>query len=394
MTGGLVFGPPAWLPERIEDTFDFKGKAVETPVGTGVATTFLAEREAQISFLERIGIGRASATIPGLVEQLRAAPATAGAEKGGLHLVLNLMPTQPEYAMASALSRLALDDLSTGVDALSNAARYTWIVMDRQDFRMRRLWRRAIRARAVADHNAAVKKRFRFRYLLNRYPQGDPTILLRTLFRKKLPVGAMPTTQGVLMVDPVSCWAVGRWLRTGQTFTDRPVQLFATEHESPRLVLGRIGEPLAEFCQRHKVSPEGMQVIVNGMLSGREVDPQAARIDSQTESVTLRSRPDIEPPAPCIACGWCVDVCPTDLQPISLLQLAQRLSTREPDGPPPAVDQKLAGSPSAREARHCVGCGLCSYVCPTRLPLMRETLRLKQFAAAASSDTRQLRESR
>src|ERR1051325_5231735 len=86
MQGGLVFGPPAWMPERIENTFDFKGKPVEASVGSGVATTFLAERDAQISFLERIGIGRASPMIPGLVEQLR-----AGGERPA-HLVLNLLP--------------------------------------------------------------------------------------------------------------------------------------------------------------------------------------------------------------------------------------------------------------------------------------------------------------
>ena len=198
---------------------------------------------------------------------------------------------------------------------------------------------------------------------------------MRSLFRKRLGVGEMPTKVGVLLVDPVSCWVIGRWLRTGQTFTDRPVQLFEQE-KGPRLVLGRIGETLREFCLRHQVEIAGQQVIVNGMLSGRDVSGLDARIESHTEAVTIRPQPDIETPTACIACGWCIDVCPTSLRPIHLMQLAQRVPS----------NGDYASTREERESLHCVGCGLCSYVCPTRLPLMRETLRLRDAVIAAGSE--------
>jgi electron transport complex protein RnfC len=152
------------------------------------------------------------------------------------------------------------------------------------------------------------------------------------------------------------------------------VQLF-TPDAAPRLVLGRIGETIGEFCHRHHVDAGDRQVIVNGMLSGREATEVDARIESNTEAVTVRPRPDMEAASACLSCGWCVDVCPTSLRPIHLLQLAERL----PD------DDRFTPTRADREALHCVGCGLCSYVCPTRLPLMHEAQRLREAVVAADA---------
>jgi electron transport complex protein RnfC len=121
-------------------------------------------------------------------------------------------------------------------------------------------------------------------------------------------------------------------------------------------------------------------VIVNGMLTGRQADGGTLRIDAQSESIILRAPADIEKPAPCLSCGWCVDVCPTGLTPVHLMELAQKTST------PAGTEAAVLRSRSAREARHCIACGLCSYVCPTRLPLMEQTLQLRARVAGAGRE--------
>jgi len=388
MIGGLVFGPPAWMPERIEETFDAPARApASAAAGTRQETP--ADRAALVALVERLGIGRTSQVIPGLVEQLR----KAGAPLKGL--ILNMLPTQPESALGGALSRLAIEDLAAGLSAIESAVapRRTQIVLDRHDVRGWRLWRRATRRWG----GGKGRRRPAICLLLNRYPQADPTILMRILMGKKLPVEALPVILGYLMVDPVTCWALGRHLRTGQPFTDRPVQVYMQESPVPRLVMGRLGEPLADFCGRHHVpgNLKALQVIVNGMLTGRQADPGSTRIDGLTESITLREPAEIEKPAACLSCGWCVDVCPTGLTPVHLMQLAQRLPVRIPPrgtGPAPAHVPAIPGgippeartlrSKTVREARHCIACGLCSYVCPTRLPLMELTLVLRARLAA------------
>jgi len=98
------------------------------------------------------------------------------------------------------------------------------------------------------------------------------------------------------------------------------------------------------------------------MMSGEEIIPEAI-ITATTESISARPRPTVETSTPCIECGWCVDHCPTDLNPLHLHELSQ--------------DPLRSSLNESLESLHCIGCGLCSYVCPTRLPLTQSTLDLR-----------------
>ena len=362
MKGGLYFGPPAWSPDAIEGL-----PASETSSGT---REIPADRAAFVELLQSLGFGRTSAITPGLLEQSEDL-----GERRVRALVLNLLPTQPEDAIASALTRFSLNEMVHGLAALQKVsrARKVLIVVDRHDWRTRRLWRRALK-RHKCGRCQMVK-------LLNRYPQAHPILLLRSLFGKRLAVGKLPTRANRFIVSPVACWALGRFILTGERYTQRPVQLFAPmcqEHPAPRLVMANIGESVADFCARLRVhsSPTAvLQIIVNGMLAGQEVDPATAQIQTDTESIAIRPRPALEQSTPCFSCGWCVDVCPTGLNPVNLLDLAEHASN-------PATPPNEPLSADAHESLHCVGCGLCSYVCPTRLPLTEATLRLRARIAS------------
>lgn len=354
MTGGMVFGPPGWMPDRIEETFDAaSAKAPETSAKPALpARPVLTDRNSLLELLATMRLSRTSAIIPGIAEQMEAL--------GGRPLralVFVLLPTQPEFILGPALTRVAMEELQTGVETLQKAVRprNTLIVTDLHDSPTRRAWKRAaakLAARAVAH--------------VNRYPKAHPTVLTRRLFGENLAPTAMPTERDLVYVDPVSCWALGRYARAGTPFTDRPIQLFA-EEATPRLVMGRIGESLAALLKRLKVPHDETpgkqpQIIINGMLTGRPGTLHEP-IAGITESISLREPIGNEESVPCIACGWCVDVCPTALTPVHLMELNQKSSASR--------------NREAQEARNCIACGLCSYVCPTRLPLMEQIVALK-----------------
>ncbi|HEY4329456.1 MAG TPA: 4Fe-4S dicluster domain-containing protein [Phycisphaerae bacterium] len=398
MVGGLVFGPPAWMPERIEETFEPVAGTIAVPATSGIKAEPVApqavvrsageespsNRTNFVGLLRRIRLPRTCNLVPAVIDQLREA-----GDKPIRTLVLNGLPTQPEFALSAALTRLALEDVHRGLRAIESGtgANRTLVALDRHDLRSFQLWRRILRA-----NKPQKGRRPRIRMLLNRYPQADPTMLVRKLFGGRLAAGALPTQAGRMIVDPVSCWAIGRFLRTGQAFTERPLQIFmqadskeaaspsSSEPQEPRLVMGRIGERMTEFCKRHRVDFQNKQVILNGMLTGREVDPEATRIDATTESIAFREPAPAEKATACLACGWCVDVCPTGLTPVHLMQLSQNLdAVPEKSTEVPAILRSTA----ARESLHCIGCGLCTYVCPTRLPLMAATLHLRSRVSAA-----------
>jgi Na+-translocating ferredoxin:NAD+ oxidoreductase subunit C len=367
MKGGLYFGPPAWSPDAIEGMASAQASSAPSPTPQEIPT----DRAAFVALLQSLGFGRTSAITPGLLEQSEDL-----GERRVRALVLNLLPTQPEDAIASALTRLSLNEMVQGLAAIRKVsrARKVLIVVDRHDWRTRRLWRRALK-RHKGGRCQMVK-------LLNRYPQGHPILLLRSLFGKRVAVGKLPTRANRFIVSPVACWALGRFILTGERYTQRPVQLFAPmckEHPAPRLVMANIGESVADFCARvgvHSSPTAELQIIVNGMMAGQEVDPATARIQTDTESIAIRPRPALEQSTPCFSCGWCLDVCPTGLNPVNLLDLAERASNpTAPANELPAAD--------VRESLHCIGCGLCSYVCPTRLPLTEAALQLRGRVASA-----------
>ncbi|MEI8198115.1 MAG: 4Fe-4S binding protein, partial [Phycisphaerae bacterium] len=185
------------------------------------------------------------------------------------------------------------------------------------------------------------------------------------------PVGALPTkAKGAaggrsgltLLVDPVTLWALGGIAQGEAAILERPLEIFAMG-QTPRLIKATLGTPLSDLLSRYGLDARGKQCIVNGMLAGVEMNPQRAAVESATAIISLRDFPSLEKPSECFQCGWCVDHCPTGLNPRRLSLLA--------------VAKGGSSSSEAAEALNCIGCGLCSYVCPTRLPLTQEVLGLR-----------------
>jgi len=68
--------------------------------------------------------------------------------------------------------------------------------------------------------------------------------------------------------------------------------------------------------------------------------------------------------APCIRCAWCVEGCPARIHPAGLLEAAQRL------------DLDLADHHGLDA---CIECGICTYVCPSQLPLLEGIRTLRRL---------------
>jgi electron transport complex protein RnfC len=362
--GGLHFGPAAWTPAPLPLA---SAKPDATNGSDRPKFPVPASASELATLLESGGLAATSAVNPSLAAQLR----DLGGDDPVAHrhrrrirgLVLNLLPTQPEANIAGALMRQSPEDLLAGLALARDliAPRKVYIVTDSHDYKSRRALRKIIKAapRKDAIPNLVIKS------FVNLYPQAHPTILLRSLFGKKLAHDQLPTRANRVILDPVCAWALGRLARTGALPDHRPVQIF-TESSPPKLILAKIGEPVSAHLG--DMNLDGTQVIRNGMLLGEEIHPAATNITWSTEIISARKLPQPERSTPCIACGWCVDHCPTALSPIALYQ--QSLA---PVG---------SRTGDALESRHCIGCSLCSYVCPTRLPLATQIIRLRTEMAA------------
>jgi electron transport complex protein RnfC len=214
---------------------------------------------------------------------------------------------------------------------------------------------------------AQVAGDLRFVPVDNDYPQPDPTLLLQSLTGRRLRPGRMPTDQGVLLLDAAAALAVGRALVRGEPMLhvplaihDRPALPFDAEPaDATHLVMAAVGTPLGDVLDLlgvgHLSTRRGLDFWAGAPLRERRLTPSCVIAGGELGIFVAPRDPSINPD-PCIRCGWCVEGCPVDAHPAALLDDAQSADLRRAD---------------AHGLTACIECGICSYVCPSHLPLLQ-----------------------
>lgn len=199
--------------------------------------------------------------------------------------------------------------------------------------------------------------------LLNDYPQSDPTMLLHRLLRRRLRPHRLPVEQGVLMTDAAAAVAAGKWLIDGQPMTTVPVAVFDHVRREPHYAHVPIGTAVDTLLAALEIDTQHTTLRAGDLL--RDIPLGRDHIIAGT-TLCLHVLPqEAHPPVePCIRCGWCVQGCPTRIQPAGLLDAAQR-------------DDLALAERYGLEA--CIECGICAWVCPSHLPLLDGIRSLKKM---------------
>ncbi len=190
-----------------------------------------------------------------------------------------------------------------------------------------------------------------------KYPQGDPAVLVSTLTGCSLDKARDPLTQGVLVLDMATCFALCEAVYSGKPLYERVVTVSGQSVARPKNLLVRIGTSLENVlaeCAGILRSP--LRVLVGGPMRGTAQAGLSAPITKQTSALLSLSTEVEYPstPAPCIRCGACAEVCPAELEP-AILTLAA-----EQDEFEIVRDFHIS---------QCIECGNCTYICPSKRPM-------------------------
>ena len=217
--------------------------------------------------------------------------------------------------------------------------------------------------REVFADNAKV----RVEALPSTYPQGAEKMLIFNTTGLVVPEGGLPADVGCIVLNVTSLAFIAKYVETGMPLVEKCITVDGSAIKNPMNLIAPIGtriSHLIEFVGGYE--GEVGKVIYGGPMMGIAVYTDSEPVLKNTNAIIALNRADSVAPKhyPCVHCGRCVEACPMGLNPTAYAK-AMNVSDGA-DRSQRLIDAKI---------NLCIECGCCSYVCPSRRPLV-ETNRL------------------
>ena len=189
------------------------------------------------------------------------------------------------------------------------------------------------------------------------YPGGSEKQLIHTCIGKEVPSGKLPLEIGVIVNNVRTAIAITEAIEFRVPLIERVVTITGPGIKKPANYLVRIGTLLSELIEESGgYSGEVGKIIVGGPMMGVTLFTDKTPINKGSSGALVLLKEDIVEykERTCVRCAKCVDKCPMYLEPTTMVQ---KIKADEIDE---AIKLGLLD---------CIECGLCSYGCPSRIPL-------------------------
>ena len=210
-----------------------------------------------------------------------------------------------------------------------------------------------------AFEKSGADKGMEFALTHTKYPQGGEKMLIKAVIDREVPSGGLPMDVGTVVSNVGTAVAVCEAVRDGKPLIDRVLTVTGTAAKNPGNWIVKIGTPIGTLIEQSGIV-EGRvgKLIVGGPMMGIAQVSYDVPVIKGTSGILLLLEEDYmkEGHLPCIKCSLCVQSCPTGLLPsrLSVLAEAEAWEKMEEYG-----------------VNDCIECGSCSYVCPSKRPIVQ-----------------------
>ncbi len=194
--------------------------------------------------------------------------------------------------------------------------------------------------------------------LQTKYPQGGEKSLIYAVAKREVPSGGLPMDVGVVVQNISTVVAISNAIETGMPLVERVVTVTGSAVKEPKNLLVKIGtsfKDVIDFCGGY--SEEVGKLINGGPMMGIAQYTDEVPIIKGTSGILVLNKQDSvrQDPTNCIRCAKCIVYCPVGLQPLMISKNSLMGRFDEAAG---------------YNALDCIECGICSFVCPSKRPLV------------------------
>lgn len=187
------------------------------------------------------------------------------------------------------------------------------------------------------------------------YPQGAEKQLIKACLGREVPSGGLPMDVGVVVQNVGTCVAVADAVLRRRPLIERVVTVSGEAAERPGNFLVRLGTPVQALIDAVGTRPGFRRLISGGPMMGFAQETPEIPVTKGTSGILLLEGEPVDGHRACIRCGRCL-ACPMGLTPSVLsVQLEDR-----------RVEDAMATNMA-----DCIECGVCTYVCPSKRPIVQ-----------------------
>ncbi|MFK8011684.1 MAG: electron transport complex subunit RsxC [Marinicellaceae bacterium] len=191
------------------------------------------------------------------------------------------------------------------------------------------------------------------------YPAGGEKQLIKVLTGLEVPSGGLPLDLGMIVQNVGTIKALFDFVTSHKPLVERIITVAGDAVNKAQNFIVPIGTPIKFLLEQAQSDFSAMdRIIIGGPMMGYAMPDIEIGIDKTSNCVLALTKKNTQhhgETMPCIRCGECVNVCPSELLPQQL-------------------HWYINGGNLEKAREHhlfdCIECGACAWVCPSQIKLV------------------------
>ncbi len=194
--------------------------------------------------------------------------------------------------------------------------------------------------------------------LKTKYPQGAEKQLIKSVLDRIVPAGALPMDAGCVVHNVGTAAAIYEAVDLSKPLFERVITVTGNCVKEPMNITVRVGTLMSDLVDVFGgFVREPRKIVVGGPMTGTAQFTMDIPLTKGTSGILFMPKKDVDRSKEdtCIRCGKCVDACPMNLVPTTLMHF---------------VKKELFADAKEKGIANCFECGACVYECPAKIPLL------------------------